>query len=75
MRLRHLSPFRQTRRAPAFSGNSNYRSSVNNLNPLNFETLFMGSEGSPKGAVDGVDRHSLPRLLRFFVPPVGEKFP
>lgn len=75
MRLRHLPPFRQTRRTPAFSGNSDYRFSVNKLNPLNFETLFSGPEVTGKRAVDGVKRDSLWRFVRFFVPSVGEKFP
>ncbi|KRG61089.1 hypothetical protein ABB26_01770 [Stenotrophomonas humi] len=75
MRLRHLAPFRQTRRTPAFSGNSNYRFSVNNLNPLNFESLFKDSEVAAKRVGEGVIRDGLVRCLRFFVPSVGEKFP
>ncbi|WP_449466573.1 hypothetical protein [Stenotrophomonas humi] len=75
MRLRHLSPFRQTRRIPAFSGNSNYRFSVNNLNPLNFETLFSGPEVAIVRPVGGSRYDSLKHWLRAFVPSVGEKFP
>ncbi|MGH8054362.1 MAG: hypothetical protein ACREP4_10625 [Stenotrophomonas sp.] len=75
MRLRHLPQFRQTRRGPALSGNADYRSYANKLNPLNFEALFSGPDVALAHTVTGAKWDRLRRWMQAFVPPVGEKFP
>jgi hypothetical protein len=75
VRLRHLPDFRQTRRSPRFSGNADYRSSANKLNPLDFEARFIGPEVPAERVVEALKGRGLRRWLNGFVPPVGETFP
>jgi len=75
MRLRHLSPFRPTRRVPAFAAADRRPRRHNGLNPLHFTALRAAPAAASMAPPHPLPRRLARRLATLFVPPVGEKFP